>query len=150
MTTDVRLTTQGRTYYDIEWNDEGDFVTDQTLDTAILMSICEEFRASAAEIPESNRRRGWIGNETTPGFQQGSKTWLFEQERITGTVLAELGVIVRNALQWLIDDNIAISVEVETPFYQNGNVVVYINFGRDGSKVDRRFYTLWDNTGDFN
>lgn len=148
MTTDVILN-KDKSYWDFEWDSSGDISTDQTLDTAILMSIFEEVRATAAEIPESNRRRGWIGNESTPNFEQGSKVWMFEQERITGSVLAELGVIIRNGLQWLIDDGIAVNVSVEQPFLQNGSVVVYINFSRDGSKVERRFFDLWDNTGNF-
>lgn len=148
MTTDVILNAQ-KGYYDFEWTDQGDFSTEQTLDTAILMSIFEEFRATPSEMPYSYKRRGWLGNESTPEFQQGSKTWLFEQERITGTVLSELGVIVKNSLQWMITEKIAVSIEVEQPFFKNGKVSVFINFGRDGSKVDRRFYELWDNTGQF-
>jgi phage gp46-like protein len=148
MTTDVILN-KDKSYWDFDWDSSGDISTDQTLDTAILMSIFEEVRATAAEIPESNRRRGWIGNESTPNFEQGSKVWMFEQERITGSVLAELGVIIRNGLQWLIDDGIAVNVSVEQPFLQNGSVVVYINFSRDGSKVERRFFDLWNNTGNF-
>ena len=146
MTTDVILNTD-RGYNDFDWTESGDISTDQMLDTAIKMSIFEEVRATAQEIPVSNKRRGWIGNETTPDFEQGSKSWLFEQERLTGSVLAELGVVVRNGLQWLIDDDIAVSVIVEQPFLSQGKICVYINLGRDGSKVDRKLYEVWDNTG---
>jgi len=146
MTTDVILNTD-RGYYDFDWTESGDISTAQNLDTAILMSIFEEVRATSSEVPDSNLRRGWIGNESTPDFEQGSKTWLFEQERITGSVLAELGVVVRNGLQWLIDDEIAVSVEVEQPFIKNGKVVVNINLGRDGSPVDRKYFELWNMTG---
>ncbi len=148
MTTDVILS-QSSGYYDFKWTTEGDISTAETLDTAILMSIMEEVRATPGEVPDSASRRGWVGNESTPDFEQGSKSWLFEQERITGTVLAELGVVIRNGLQWLIDDGIAVSVAVEQPRVQSGKVVVYINLGRDGSPVDRRFYSLWENTGNF-
>lgn len=146
MTTDVILNTD-KGYYDFSWTESGDISTAQNLDTAILMSIFEEVRASSTEVPDSNLRRGWIGNESTPGFEQGSKTWLFEQERITGSVLAELGVVVRNGLQWLIDDDIAVSVEVEQPVIRNGMVAVNINLGRDGSPVDRKYFELWNATG---
>ena len=148
MTTDVVLNTL-KGYYDFDWTEGGDLSTAQTLDTYILMCIFEEVRATAAEVPESNRRRGWVGNESTPGFEQGSKVWEFEQERTTGTTLADLGPVIRNGLQPLIDEGIAVSVEVETPFLRNGKVCVFINLGRDGSKVDRRFFELWDNTGNF-
>lgn len=148
MTTDIIVnTTKG--YYDFEWTESGDFSTNQTLDTYILIALFEEVRATATEIPQARLRRGWLGNETTPNFQQGSKAWLFEQERITGSRLAELGVIIRNALQPLIDDGLAVNVEVETPFLRDGKVSVFINLFRDGSRVDRRFFELWDNTGNF-
>lgn len=148
MTTDVTVNTK-KGYYDFEWTASGDFSTDQTLDTYILIALFEEVRATSTEIPQANLRRGWLGNETTPDFQQGSKAWLFEQDRITGSRLAELGVVIRNALQPLIDDGLAINVDVETPFLKDGKVSVFINLFRDGSRVDRRFFELWENTGNF-
>jgi phage gp46-like protein len=148
MTTDISLNHQ-KGYWDFEWTAGGDISTNNSLDTQILMSILEEVRATQAEIPESNKRRGWIGNESTPNFQQGSKTWLFEQERVTGTTLNDLGPIVRNSLQWMIDDGVAKNVVVDQPFLRNGIVVVQISFSRDGSKVERGYYELWNNTGNF-
>lgn len=148
MTTDVILNTS-KGYYDFDWTEAGDISTAETLDTYILMLLFEEVRATPAEVPQSNKRRGWHGNEATPGFEQGSKAWLFEQERVTGTVLSELGVVIRNALQKAIDDGIAESVDVETPFLQNNKVCVRIGIGHDGSRVDNLFFELWDNTGNF-
>jgi len=148
MTTDVKIV-NSKGYYDIEWTDSGDISMIESLDTAILMSLFEEVRASSTEIPESDRRRGWIGNETTPDFEQGNKAWMFEQERVTGSVLAELGVVVNNGLQWLIGDEIAVNTAVEQPFLNAGKVCANINLFRGGSPVDRRFYAIWDNTGNF-
>ena len=148
MTTDVQLE-NSKGYYDITWTDAGDISTAQDLDTAILMSIFEEARATSTEIQESYLRRGWIGNETTQGFEQGSKAWQFEQERVTGSNLAELGAIIRNSLQWLIDDNIAVSVFVRQPYLRLGKVIVDIDLWRDGSEVDRRYFELWNATGTF-
>ena len=148
MTTDVILNT-AKGYYDFDWTASGDISTAETLDTYILGCLLDEVRATAAEVAISNLRRGWAGNESTPGFEQGSKAWMFEQERATGSVLADLGPVVRNGLQPLIDDGIAVSVEVETPFLKDGKVCVFINLGRDGSRVDRLFFELWNNTGNF-
>jgi len=146
MTTDATLNTR-KGYHDFDWTETGDISTDETLDTFILMLIFGEVRATPAEVPQSNKRRGWVGNESTPGFEFGSKLWQFEQERVTGTMLAELGVVIRNSLQRLIDDGIAVSVEVEQPFLKNGFVCVRVNISRDGSKVDSFFFELWENTG---
>lgn len=148
MTTDVILN-NSKTYWDFDWTDDGDISTASNFDTAILMSLFEEVRASSAEIIESFLRRGWIGNEATPEFDQGNKAWLFYQERLTGSMLADLGPVIRNGFQWFIDDDIIPNVEVEQPFIQDGKVCAFINIFRDGSQVDRRFYELWNNTGNF-
>lgn len=148
MTTDVILNPD-KGYYDFDWTESGDISTDSTLDTFILMCLFEEVRASASEVPEANRRRGWLGNESTPGFEQGSKVWLFEQERITGSMLAELGSVVRNCLQVLIDEDLAEDVFVHTPKLRRGTVTVDIDIYRSGSIVEQKTYELWNNTGNF-
>ena len=148
MTTDVVIN-DDKGYYDFEWTDEGDISTGETLDTAILMSIFNEARATAAEVPEAERRRGWLGNQSTEGFEQGCKAWEFEQERLTGSVLADLSVVVRNGLQWLIDENIAVSVTVGNAKIVNGAATIDVTLGRSGSEVEKKIYTLWQNTGNF-
>lgn len=145
MASDV-IIRQDEGYYDFQWTSEGDIPADQALDTAILMSIYEEVRANESEIAIDNLRRGWIGNESTPGFEQGSKFWLFEQERITSSMLAELGTVVNNGLQWLIDDNIAISTSANASL-KNGVINIEVVFERPSGKIERKLFTLWDNTG---
>ena len=147
MTTDVQLS-DSKGYYDISWTPQGDIATGSSLDTFIIICLFEEVRAAATEVAEAIQRRGWAGNESTPDFEQGSKAWEFEQARVTATMLNDLGGVVRDSLQPLIDEGIAEDVEVQTPRLQNGAVIVYIDFLRSGSR-ESRFYTLWDNTGSF-
>lgn len=146
MTTDVQLNTD-KGYYDIGFTADGDIAMSESLDNFILMTIFAEVRATADEIPENTKRRGWVGNETTPNFEQGSKAWLFEQERATGSTLAELGAVINNAMQVLVTEGLASSVTTDTPKLKNNKVTVTINIYRDGSPVDTRFFELWDNTG---
>ncbi len=146
MTTDVTIAVGTNGYYDISFDSAGDIETEQSLDTAILMAILCEVRAATSEMPQSHRRRGWLGNESTEGFEMGSKAWLFEQARITGSNLSELGVIINNGLKWLIEQNIALSTTVNA-VYKNAGVFVEVTITRPGSRVDKRFYELWNNTG---
>ena len=146
MTTDVIIKQDTGGFYDIAFTDGGDIETAQSLDTAILMSILAEVRAAPSEMPESHRRRGWIGNESTEGIEMGSKMWLFEQARITGSNLAELGVIINNGLKWLVEEDTAISTSVNA-FYRNGTVQVEVILVRASSAVEKRFFELWNNTG---
>lgn len=146
MASDV-IVRQDSGYYDIEWASSGDISVAEALDTAILMSIYEEVRANSSEIAVDNLRRGWIGNESTPGFEQGSKFWLFEQDKITSSMLAELGTVVNNGLQWLIDDNIAMSTSANASL-KNGVINIDVVFERPSGKIERKLFTLWDQTGE--
>lgn len=146
MTTDLIITQLDGKHYDISFTADGDVATSQSLDTAILMSILAEVRATASEMPESQRRRGWVGNESTQGIEMGSKAWLFEQARVTGSNLAELGVFINNALQWMIEQRIVVSTQVDA-VYNSGTVLVNVTLFRASSVVERRLYELWNNTG---
>ncbi len=146
MTTDAIIKKNTLGYYDMSFNAAGDIDTAEALDTAILMSILTEARAVPSEVPESNRRRGWIGNESTQGVEMGSKMWLFEQARVTGSNLADLGVIINNGLKWMVEDNIAVATAANA-FFRDGKVQVEIVLNRAASPVERRFFELWNATG---
>ena len=147
MTTDVVLKQTDEGYYDISFTADGDIETSQSLDTAILMSLFVEQRASASEMPESSRRRGWQGNESTPGFQMGSKLWLFEQSKITRNMLSQIGSAVTESLKWMVDDSIAISATA-TGFFRAGSAQIEVVLSRPSSPVEKRLYEIWNNTGE--
>lgn len=132
--------------YDFQLSPEGDILTEDFFDTAILMSLLAERRANASEVPESHRRGGWIGNESTPGFEIGSKLWLYYQSRVTRTVLTGVETAAINGLLWFIDDGIATSVEAVGKL-SNGKIVLTVVITRPNSKVEKRYFELWNNTG---
>ena len=121
MTTDVVIKVRDQGFNDMAFTSTGDISMTPSLDTAINMSIFAEVRAAPSEVPQSHRRRGWIGNESTPGIEMGSKLWLFEQARITASNLSELSVIVNNGLKWLVEQDIAISTSVSAAYKGENN-----------------------------
>lgn len=146
--TDAVMTKEGRItgYYDFSLTDDGDILTEDFFDTAILMSFFCERRAASSEIPDSQRRRGWIGNESTPGFDIGSKIWLYEQARIDRNTLNGINDAANASLQWMIDDAIAVSVRSSSTFTDD-NINLEVVITRPNSKVEKRYFTLWENTG---
>jgi len=146
--TDAVLTKEGRVpgLFDFSLTDDGDILTEDFFDTAILMSFYCERRAASSEVPNSRDRRGWIGNESTPGFEIGSKIWLYEQARITRTTINGLVDAANDSLQWMIDDDIAISKSASaTP--TTDSIGLTVDIVRPNSEVERRFFELWQNTG---
>ncbi len=130
--------------YDIQFNAEGDIKTVESFETALLMSFFCERRAQSSEVLESHRRRGWIGNSSD--FENGSKLWLYEQSRVTRSTLTAIETAVTNGLQWLVDDGLVVKIEV-IAVLKNSNITLTITIERPNSKVDRRYYDLWQNTG---
>ena len=144
--TDAILTKNSLGFFDFSLDGEGSIDTEDFFDTFILMAIFCERRANASEVPNSERRRGWIGNESTPGFEIGSKIWLFEQSRVDRDTLNGIGNAADDALQTMVDDEIAISVKSEVVLL-NDEVTLVSEIERPNSKVERRYFELWNNTG---
>ena len=145
--TDAILSKNSSGIYDFSLDGTGDIATEDFFDTAILMSLFCERRASSSEMPVSHYRRGWIGNESTKGFEIGSKVWLFEQSRLTRKTLNGINSVVREGLQWMIDENIALEIAVSSELGENNTIAVEITITRPSSKVEKRYFELWENTG---
>lgn len=145
--TDAVLTVDaGTQLYDISIDTNGDILTDDFFDTSLLYSLLGERRANASEVVDPQLRRGWIGSEGKT-FENGSKLWLFEQARVTRTNLNRINDESRKALQWLVDDGLAVSIDEITSTVKNGKITLSITIRRSRSKVERRFFDLWQNTG---
>lgn len=145
--TDAVLTVNTSTQlFDITIDAAGDILTDDFFDTSLLYSLLGERRADPSEVVEPQLRRGWIGNEGKD-FENGSKLWLFEQARITRSNLNRIEDEARKSLQWLIDDGFAVSIDEVNSTVKNGTITLEIVIRRSRSRVDRRFFDLWQNTG---
>lgn len=144
MTTDIKLELiEG--LYDMTLDENGDFTNGDFFDTSLLYSLLGERRASSSEVAISEGRRGWIGNEEKD-FENGSKIWLFYQSRISRTILNALADAAFNGLSWLIEDGFVQDVEA-TAVLSNGTVRLNIEIKRFNSRVEKRYYELWENTG---
>ncbi len=146
-TTDAVLSRTSSVKWDLTIDATGDILTADFFDTALLMSIFAEKRASESEVPESRFRRGWIGNESfSDDFEIGSKVWLFEQARLNRDTLNGITSAAIEGLQWFLNRGFAINLIVDTILVE-GTITLQIDIFRPNSKVDRRFFSLWDGSG---
>ena len=133
--------------YDIQIGDDGDILTADSFDTYILVALLTDRRANEAEMPQAHRRRGWIGNEHTPGQEMGSKLWLYEQSRLTQQTATDIQGAALEALSALVSDGLADSVlDIEATTTASG-VSLELEIQRSASEVERRLIALWNNTG---
>ena len=97
--------------YDLKIGFDGDIETEDFFDTAILVSILSDKRANESEVLEARHRRGWIGDESRDdGHLIGSKLWLFDQSRLTRTVMNSIEDEVKDSLQWFVEDGHAVAI----------------------------------------
>ena len=146
MSRDAILTIDPATgLHDFSLDADGDIETADFFDTSILYSIFGERRASADEVVDPRRRRGWIGNDED--FENGSKIWLLRQARLTRDVLNRLEDEVEKALQWLVNDGFAVSLGDIVAGISGGCVLLDVTIFRSRDKVVRRHFELWELTG---
>ncbi len=138
---DVKLTDS----FDIEYGPNGDLVTTQGFDTRIQMSILEEKRADAEEVPVPEYRRGWIGNLDQEG-ENGSKVWLTDQTRRVQSTLNNLQEAGEDGLQSILDEKLADAVRVETSFTIDGVLMDVVLIVENRPTETARF-ELWKFTG---
>jgi phage gp46-like protein len=148
MAIDLKLAKDDATgLYDLSLT-AGDFTLVDSFDTSVQVSILGDERADQSEVPSSELRRGWWGNQFNDdiAFQLGSKLWLLYQARATQDTLNSAINFAQNSLQWLVDDGHAQEVAV-TGVRTIDNITLTVNIFRDQARVETRYYDLWDNTG---
>ncbi len=95
----------------------GDAVICDDLTTSVLVSLFTWRRAEEGDIlPHwASSKMGWWGDQVNPiaDDQIGSKLWLISREKITPQTMQRAKQYAEEALQWMIEDRIAKSVNVE-------------------------------------
>lgn len=125
----------------------GDVAKDDTLQTAILISLFTDARATPELIDpldQDSDLRGFWG-DTTSSDSTGSLLWTMKREKQLVSVLAKARQYVVSALQWMIEDKVAERVEVETSYPQRGWMLIVVQIYRPGSRspVSYRFNYQW-------
>lgn len=103
---------------------DNDLQRDDSLQTAVLVSLFSDRRARADDALPGNDsdRRGWWGDTwpVVPGDQIGSRLWLLSREKDLPEVKRLARDYAREALAWLIEDGLALAVEVSTGVPRRG------------------------------
>lgn len=128
--------------------ENGDFVPDDGLETAILTSILSDQRADESQVPQPEFRRGWIGDLVTPfpGVKYGSLIWLTEQSRLTQKVLNSIKDYAQKSLQWMIDTGLANEIVATATRQGSSTVLLTLRMVSPGGGITEKAFILWSNT----
>ncbi len=124
----------------------GNIQTDDTFETSAMISLFTRRRALPDDVlPEPfSHKEGWWADSypDVDGDLIGSRLWLLSRSKTTQTVLNLAAVYSKEALQWYLDDGIALDVDVEVERHAEG-VLAFKPMITRVSDPSRRWERFW-------
>ena len=123
----------------------GALASGDDLETAVLVSIFTDRQADADDVPPdgSDDRRGWWGDQDQD-VPIGSRLWLLDRSRLTQAVANSARIYIEEALQWLVDDQVAAAVTVQALIAGKSQLDTLITITRqNGTTVPLRYSWAW-------
>ncbi|BFT62373.1 phage GP46 family protein [Pseudomonas moorei] len=131
-----------------------DLERDDGLETAVIISLFTDRRATAEQIPPEfpqDDLRGYWGDITNASAsdQTGSLLWLLAREKELPQTLSRAEQYCREALAWMVDDLVASRIEVAASYYARGVMLLLVDIYRPtGSAVRFRYNYEWSAQAD--
>lgn len=124
---------------------DADIQGDDGLQTAVLVSLFTDRRAAPDELPAGETdRRGWWGDQLSPDDDEiGSKLWFLDRRKQDAELPSEASAWSREALQWMLDDEVAREVETSAAWRARGELRLNVRVTLpDGSLREFQFEDL--------
>jgi len=125
-----------------------DLDRDDGLESAVVMSLFTDARCLPEQIPDKDGNpRGYWGDSyaTEDGDNTGSLLWLLKREKRVNRVLNQARDYCQQALAWMVADQIASRVDVNTEYLESGVMMIRANIYRPtGDSVAFQFDYAWD------
>jgi phage gp46-like protein len=121
----------------------GDLESEPTLRSAVLLSLFLDRRVTDEELAEfgleGDDPRGWWGDAfpTVEGDVYGSKLWLLRRGKQTEQTRARAEAYAREALGWLLEDEIALSVDVAASYPRMGLLGLEVAITKPANPAER-------------
>ncbi|MCX7084300.1 MAG: phage GP46 family protein [Methylococcales bacterium] len=121
-------------------------VTDD-LPRAILISLFTWRRANSDDDLPNLAKFGWWGDtfSTIQNDKIGSRLWLLSRNKLTTETISKTEEYASEALNWLIEDKVADSVQVKAERLALDILALQITITRgDSALLNIRFINVWD------
>lgn len=145
--TDIALKADAAGYsFDISYNESG-FITDEGLQTAVIISLFTDRRLPAGSVhPEgSGDPRGYWGDVgDADGYEWGSLLWTLYRQVITNEVITSCREFCYQSLEWMITDGIAESITVNAERAGTYQISIEIEIVRQSKQDAVKYSYLWD------
>lgn len=128
---------------------DSDLASDLAIETAVLLSLELDRRCEDDDVPPSGvatDRRGWWADEfaVVEGDRIGSRLWLLDRSARTNEVVLRAEQYAREALQWMIDDRVASSIDFTIDPKPADRMFIFIRVNRPGKDpLSLRYAHVW-------
>jgi phage gp46-like protein len=120
--------------------DGADLAAEDTLASAVLVSLLCDRLAATYEVGAGEDRRGWWADAfADDAHLTGSRLWLLEREKQLPAVVKRCQQYCEEALQWMIDDELASAISVTAFIPRMGWLAAIIKFYVNGQARVYRF-----------
>ena len=112
---------------------------------AVIISLFTWRRANPDDAVDGSRQ-GWWGDATASltGDRIGSRLWLLSREKLLPETFNRAREYAREALQWLVDDQVAAVVDVAAERYGRAGLALVVTITRADRRVtELRFADVW-------
>ncbi|MEL6905873.1 MAG: phage GP46 family protein [Planctomycetota bacterium] len=130
--TDLLLTPDG----DLELL-ANDLALDAGLWSAVVVSVLSDRRVAPEDSPDGTLR-GWWGEDA--GDPLGSRLWTLAREKQLELRLPEIEALVEESLAWLLEDEVAESVQVQASYPSRELVEITVRIRRGAAP---RWADVW-------
>ena len=145
---DVYIRKNNDGYYDIAF-ENGNIKGVDGLESAILVSLFTDARASSGDVRDPLMRRGWLGNILNEDNRQlGSTLWLADQARADQNTANFLKREVKNCLNWMLEDGIIKYMSIATEIISSYTIKISINLVNN-SGASEQYKILFQRTEGF-
>ncbi len=151
MARDVKIIFNSETLTGDVFYEFGDLTREEGLITAVLISLYTDRRASSGDVIDNPEdKKGWWGDLVPDtGDRIGSKLWQYSRSKTTQDTLVKVKKILKECLQWMIDDGVAKKIEVTTErFGTVGNdklgAIIKIYRRKEDESLTIKFDDLWE------
>ncbi|OOG61455.1 hypothetical protein B0E46_15880 [Rhodanobacter sp. B04] len=140
------------TVWDVS-NSQGDWIVESAtlkngddLATSVLISLFTDRLANASDVlPDATGdRRGWWG-DLDQNVPIGSRLWLLTRAKLLPSVAVTAKSYVAEALQWMLDDGVALAMNIVTAIVAPSMLTIQITINQsNGSQRALSFNWAWN------
>lgn len=138
---DLKLESRSDGLYDLAF-ENGDLQLGRSLESAVLVSIGSDSRIAEKKFSGKLADDGWWGGPSFENDMWGCRLFGILQRKKDGNALLLAGQYVKKSLQWMIDDGVVESVDVDVSFVGE-LLLLNVSLAKKGEKETFKYEFAW-------